>query len=245
MTSYRDKVVGFVDSIESDKRLLSTLSELTEVLRDGGVAVSYLNPFTIHELSGEFDVATQLSFVGEGNSIVAIFARRYSRRFESLNFDFSGIAHSVLAAKRSERDLCVFIGGSPSEVEQFSCVIENKYSSPEWLYYDGYRKHGEYINAIQSIGRAPGLIIVSTGVLRQEALALEILNSFPKSAVICSGGFIGQVGSSGKTDYYPSWIVMLRLRFLYRAITSFEIARRLLLVYPRVYSSFLFSGRYG
>ena len=223
-----------LDEIRRRGRIICSYEELTYLVKsNSNCAVFYINPYVMGKLELErYALDDRIYFVIEGNSAVYLSKIMFGTKFESLNFDDSGIADKVLGKVNLENTSIRFIGGTQNDIEHYRQKIIQKYKNFKGAQFlNGYDWDEQRIKKLRDL---VDLTIISMGVGKQELLSLQLLDTQKTQNVIVAGGYISQFAAS-EGSIYPSIIVKLKLRFLYRAFKNREILKRLLFIYPRVY----------
>lgn len=216
--------------LEEKGRLITTwLALKRHLVTEKNTVVMYINPHTLYTgIVPRYFANPEVFFVYEGNSAVLLskFLHR-SGDIESLNIDDSGIAFDLMHFLLLKNEKVLFCGGTESEATCF----ENRLRQMEIPIscVDGY-------DETSFIERASGFTVffLSVGSPRQENKSVSLVKEDYAKHVFCCGGFVAQFSASSG-GIYPRWIVTLGLRFLYRMITDWKIAARIVTEYPTVY----------
>ncbi len=138
------------------------------------------------------------------------------KQFCRLSFDFTSIADQFFKYSQDHRKSIYILGGTRSELENFTNIIKKKYPKLEII----GRHHGFYIESqwpsvlMEISALNPDTVICGLGCPKQEKAAKEITSKLKKTSAITCGGFIHQTQFS--VNYYPKWINQFGLRMPYR-----------------------------
>ena len=223
------QVFDYISVLHQNGMILFSYQELLRVLANGPCLIFYLNPHTIYcETVLNMKCGIDIYFVYEGNSAV-FFAKKFHKTdsITSLNIDDSGIVFDLLSDLLVRRKRILFIGGSECDAPKFS--LKMKDLGFEIACIDGYRSES-YEREI--IGY--DYVFLSMGSPLQEKTALSLSGKHNATSFLTCGGFVSQFATA-KSNVYPKWIVKLRLRFLFRMVTSLVVAKRVIFEYSVVY----------
>ena len=124
--------------------------------------------------------------------------------------DFSSIL-DIFILKASK---VVYIGGTVNENKDFIDKMHTRYTCISHYGLNGYGKWDEYDKFIKA--RKPDLVILSLGFPLQEKLAEYLRANSLETTIVCCGALISQESKESSLDYYPSCVVELNIRWLYR-----------------------------
>lgn len=185
---------------------------------------------SLNILMGEIDF--KLSYVNLNNYSDLVKSSKYQSFFftvdssrlarfltcDALMPDLSGYMEMLI--NNSVRIL--FIGGSKEEAALFEIAIKRKFPKTMIKVCDGFQSFNAYETAQAEF--APDTVVCSMGFSLQEDLILHLSESYSSPCrYLASGAFIAQTARNAMG--YPSLIIRLNLRWLYR-LTQERTARK-------------------
>lgn len=177
----------------------------------------------------------------DGALLASQATRAVSAEVPRVSFDLSSVACEWLAQAGRRGYKVILIGGSSEEAFSFlKWVKENvrALNSTNFSVRDGFSGLTSEKLAEELIDGSSYFIVLGLGTPTQERFALDLVNKIEKrnitAVVTTCGGFITQTAMSGG-NFYPKWIDLLGLRWLWRCYKQPYVLSRLLRVYPRSY----------
>tara|TARA_B100002003_G_scaffold210813_1_gene206863 strand:+ start:8686 stop:9306 length:621 start_codon:yes stop_codon:yes gene_type:complete len=190
----------------------------------------------------------EIVFMVDGIALCFVLSLLTRKKIQRHSFDFSSIANTVFEAADRESASVFFVGGTDCEVETFAKFVAEKYKNITLSgYSNGFVTQAELREVAKRISHnRVDLVIVSMGAGAQEDF-LRLLREYSYNGrAFTSGGFIRQVSTAGRFEYYPKFIKKLGLRAFYRMFREPHTISRYLFEYPKNLVKVLFfyiSGR--
>jgi len=130
--------------------------------------------------------------------------------------DMTSLADPLFTFCESNNKTIYFLGSTENEITQFVATLKQKYDLRVIGYRNGYikseKEKDEIISTIISL--KPDILLVGMGSPLQEIILTDISNGGWSGIGFTCGGFFHQ--TIHETKYYPQWIDVLNLRFMYR-----------------------------
>ena len=201
-------------------------------------AVTFLNPYSFLEIYNsnlnlnKFD---KLCIDGVALKIFLNLVYRGSK-IERLSFDFTSVANLVFENAAAEAQRGFILGSDQSSNGKFLSKITDMFPGIILDGRSGYFDSDEDLSKILNMLAESNydFIVIGMGAVKQEQVAIALIDSgFPGRIYTC-GGFIHQT-ALGDGQYYPGWIDKLNLRFAYRMYKEPSTIRRYLIDYPKAF----------
>lgn len=180
---------------------------------------------------------SKLQYFVDGNLMAILLFLRHGRKFEKVNFDFSGIASKVLAriAESDSRNI-LFCGGSQSDIDTFIEYIKDEYPL---LKSRAKGINGYYVEeVIVEEACKYEIVVLGLGSPKQEIVGEKILAQGKVDLLLTCGAFITQTANSKGKKYYPRWAEVFSLRWLYRMLNERGHYKRLIFALFYSYRSY-------
>jgi N-acetylglucosaminyldiphosphoundecaprenol N-acetyl-beta-D-mannosaminyltransferase len=191
-----------------------------ELFIEGGNCI-YVYPFQYLQIRRNLDFYGQADYVLlDGMILTGVFNLFGISQKKRMSIDFSGIGNELFSFIEKGNRTVYFIGANPDEVEKFQKNISLKFPR---LNVVGV--HHGYLNRIPDFGERlkeeiveinPEFIFAGMGSPLQEKFLFDLKEKGWKGTGYTCGGFIFQ--TSLNIEYYPKWVNLLRVRWLYRGI---------------------------
>lgn len=193
---------------------------------NGGV-FGFLNPFS--------------SLVAPYENILygidSFYLAKFFLNVKNISFDNSSFAPILLNFCLTNNKSILFIGASEIENKNFIFHIKSKYKNLNCTGLNGYLDFNFYDIFLNN--NKFDIIVLGLGSPLQENMALKLFNKHKNIKFITCGGYIRQ--ASNGLNYFPNYINLLRIRFLYRFFKEPHVFKRTLINY----SIFIFKYTYG
>lgn len=218
-------------SILVRKILFTEQIALTDILSKKGTIYTFLNPVSYlsaleHKtLFERFD-----GIFADGSILVAAIRLIYGKRVTRRSFDMTSLAPELLSYAETHNKFLYIVASRQEQVEKAVGIFKKRYPK---LNVAGYRNgyfasEKEQELEIQHIVKMrPDYLIVGMGALMQEQFLLKVKNAGFDGIGFTCGGFIHQTAKD-KIDYYPGWVDLMNLRFLYRMYKEKHTRKRYL-----------------
>ena len=218
-------------SILVRKILFTEQIALTDILSKKGTIYTFLNPVSYlsaleHKtLFERFD-----GIFADGSILVAAIRLIYGKRVTRRSFDMTSLAPELLSYAETHNKFLYIVASRQEQVEKAVGIFKKRYPK---LNVAGYRNgyfasEKEQELEIQHIVKMrPDYLIVGMGALMQERFLLKVKNAGFDGIGFTCGGFIHQTAKD-KIDYYPGWVDLMNLRFLYRMYKEKHTRKRYL-----------------
>lgn len=204
---------------------------LSDILSTRGKIYTFLNPVSYlsaleHKpLFGGFD-----GIFADGSILVAAIRLIYGKRVTRRSCDMTSLAPELLSYAETHNKFLYIVASRQEQVEKAVGIFKKRYPK---LNVAGYR-NGYFVSEkeqeleIQHIVKMrPDYLIVGMGALMQEQFLLKAKNAGFDGIGFTCGGFIHQTAKD-KIDYYPGWVDLMNLRFLYRMYKEKHTRKRYL-----------------
>lgn len=218
-------------SILVRKILFTEQIALTDILSKKGTIYTFLNPVSYlsaleHKtLFERFD-----GIFADGSILVAAIRLIYGKRVTRRSFDMTSLAPELLSYAETHNKFLYIVASRQEQVEKAVGIFKKRYPK---LNVAGYRNgyfasEKEQELEIQHIVKMRlDYLIVGMGALMQEQFLLKVKNAGFDGIGFTCGGFIHQTAKD-KIDYYPGWVDLMNLRFLYRMYKEKHTRKRYL-----------------
>lgn len=208
----------------------------------GVVSCTFLNHYSLHVGTKSGIVFSMFDYIfADGALLAAQISRAVATEIPRVSFDLSSVAKEWLGQAGRRGYKVIFVGGRSQDAFAFSEWI--KANVPELMSSPVSVRNGfSGINAEELARELEDgeryFIVFGLGTPRQENCVLDLVSlvrsrEITVIATTC-GGFITQTAISGG-DFYPRWIDMFGLRWLWRCYKQPYVVSRLLQVYPQSY----------
>lgn len=170
---------------------------------------------------------------------MAVAARRLNGlSVQRAAFDFSSIADSVFQWLEKACMPVVLVGGGPQVADSAAQKLVSLYPALRIAgCFSGFATGPEDAHS-RLLGIPGSAVVCGMGAPLQERFLLELKNQGWQGIGFTCGGFFDQLNS--KRSYYPRWIDVLNLRFLYRLYREpRRLARRYLVEYQAFMKRFV------
>jgi len=191
-----------------------------ELFIEGGNCI-YVYPYQYLQIRRNLDFYENADFILlDGMLLTRIFNLFGISKSKRMSIDFSGIGNELFSFIEKGNRSVYFIGANPDEVENFQKNLLLKFPKLNIVgTHHGFLKRisdfGEQLkNEIVDIN--PEFVFAGMGSPLQEQFLFDIKNKGWKGTGYTCGGFIYQ--TSLKLEYYPKWVNLLKVRWLYRGI---------------------------
>lgn len=197
----------------------------------------YLNPSTLYRINARGLRIPPDARVFVDSGLLASISRLTRRGCRRGCFDFSleiGHATKVFSAAVKDGRRVLAVGGTQEEASAFRDIVTRRFSFQEG---EGLRVapgfHSDLFNYIVAeIDEVhPDILVLGLGAPLQEYIAIQLSNRYPSVCIYTCGGFITQTALGGG-DFYPRFIQVLGLRWLYRFFVQKGIFSRTMKEYP-------------
>jgi len=201
-------------------------------------AVTFLNPYSflkIHNSTLDLNKFDKVCIDGIALKIFLDLVFR-GPKIERLSFDFTSVANLVFNRAAAETQRGFILGSDQASNDKFLTKIAGMFPG---ISLDG--RSGYFENAEESYKCLDTLaasnydfIIIGMGAVKQEDVAITLIDAGFQGRIYTCGGFIHQT-AMGDGQYYPTWINKLNLRFAYRMFKEPSTIQRYLIDYPKAF----------
>jgi N-acetylglucosaminyldiphosphoundecaprenol N-acetyl-beta-D-mannosaminyltransferase len=210
---------------------LKIVRRYSPTLLDASQAYSFINFASIGSLIKQ--TPGSITYFCDGMLMSAFMSRVTGRTVGRVSFDFTSIAHPVLASAEQQGKRVYFVGARQDELALFISKIMARYPR---LIIAGY--HNGYFDAAQAEGiqaeicrSQANILIVGLGAGLQEQFVQDAQRSGFRGVAFTCGGFIRQEAMATR-QYYPAVINRLHLRAFYRMYREPHTIKRYFIDYP-------------
>lgn len=198
--------------IESENFTLET------IFQKRGIC-TYLNPVSYLESVKNGSIFTDFDYVFADGGLLAFMIKLvYRKKIIRRSFDMTSMAKTVFEYASKNGKNIYFVGTTQDIIEYSVAMIKNDNPSLNVCgfrngYFSSPEERGETLAEIVSV--SPDILVVGMGILNQEKFLLDAKKAGFEGVGFTCGGFLHQYAMCG-SQYYPSWIDKLNLRFFYR-----------------------------
>ena len=175
--------------------------------------VSYLDALKHKELFASFD-----GIFADGGLLVKAIHGIYGVSVKRRSFDMTSLAPIVFSYAAKTGKSVAIVATKQEMVEKAVVNLEKSFKGLNISYY----RNGYFASETEMDGEAkkivslhPDVLIVGMGIIKQEQFLLKVRDAGYQGIGFTCGGFIHQTAQD-KVDYYPEWVDMHGLRFVYR-----------------------------
>ena len=200
--------------------------------------VTFLNPYSllkVFESSVDLTSFDKICIDGVALKIFLEFAYQ-DTTIERLSFDFTSVANLVFEKAATKNETGFILGSDQESNEGFLKEIAAMFPGIKLDGRSGYFNNDNEMSLLLDSLAASELdfIVIGMGAVKQEEVAIALMNLGFAGRIYTCGGFIHQTASNGG-KYYPAWIDKCNLRFAYRMYKEPSTVRRYLIDYPRAF----------
>ena len=201
--------------------------------------VTFLNPYSFLKIwESDIDLNRFDKICIDGIALQKFLELVFFRgpSIERLSFDFTSIAHTVFENAALEDQSGFVLGSDENSNIKFSKKIAEMFPGIDINgrsgYFDNQKELATYVEYLANSDY--DFIVIGMGAVKQEEVAIALMDSGFKGRIYTCGGFIHQTAASDG-EYYPSWVDKYNLRFAYRMIKEPTTVRRYLIDYPKAF----------
>lgn len=230
-------MLRILEKVKSTPDIYSTLADLIKQESNSkkqATTISFVNPFSYMLLRRNQVALDGIDHLhSDAISSSKIFSLILGKTIPRLSFDLGSFArHFFIEAEKHQLPIFL-LGAKAAELDEAVMTFREHYPKLNIVgHRDGYFSDDDEVMK-QIIASGAQYVICGMGTPRQDEFAGK-LKSYDKGQIkqiYTCGGFLHQ--SAERIDYYPKLINKLHLRWLFRALTTSYVAKRLLLVYPQ------------
>ncbi len=200
--------------------------------------VTFLNPYSFLQINNSNIDLNKFDKVCIDGIALKIFLDLVYRdsKIERLSFDFTSVAHLVFNNAAAQAQRGFILGSDPTSNQTFLEKVTDMFPGISLSGRSGY--FGDTGESLACIGELAAsnydFIVIGMGAVKQEEVAIALMESGFQGRIYTCGGFIHQT-ALGDGEYYPAWIDKLNLRFAYRMYKEPSTIRRYLIDYPKAF----------
>jgi len=230
-------MLGILEKVKSTPDIYSALADSIEQENNGegqATTISFVNPFSYMLLRHNKVALDGIDHLhSDAISSSKIFSFILGKSIPRLSFDLGSFArHFFIEAEKFQLPIFL-LGAKEEELNEAVMTFKEHYPKLNIVgYRDGYFSDDDEVMQ-QIIESGAQYVICGMGTPRQDEFSgkLKSYDQGQLKQIYTCGGFLHQ--SADRIDYYPKLINKLNLRWLFRALTTSYVAKRLLLVYPK------------
>ena len=201
--------------------------------------ITFLNPYSLLKIwESDIDLNRFDKICIDGIALQKFLELVFFRgpAIERLSFDFTSIAHTVFENAASKSESGFVLGSDENSNNQFSKKIAEMFPGFDIDGRSGYFDDQDQLTSCaESLANSDyDFIVIGMGAVKQEEVAIALMDSGFKGRIYTCGGFIHQTAASDG-EYYPSWVDKYNLRFAYRMVKEPTTVRRYLIDYPKAF----------
>jgi len=200
--------------------------------------VTFLNPYSfllLHNSGVDLNRFDKICI--DGIALKIFLDRAYGNtNIERLSFDFTSVAHTVFEQAATHKQHGFILGSDQDSNDAFLVKINDMFPGISLEGRSGYFDGDEDLaNNVSSLAKSDyDFIVIGMGAVKQEKIAIALMDAGYKGRLYTCGGFIHQTALGGGEDY-PAWGDKLNLRFAYRMYKEPSTIRRYLIDYPKAF----------
>lgn len=197
---------------------------------------TFINPYSYKVLCDcnlERIVGDRFEVGLDGVSLVAVHNLIGLNTVQRQSFDDTSLAPSVFHWAEEHKLDVGLIGGEPSVITGAAIFFKKKYPNLKISYVrDGFYEPEDEFDVIQKASNCD-LVVCSMGTPRQENFLLALRGIGWHGTGFTCGGYFEQLVEAGGGDYYPKYVDVFHLRWIYRLVKEPKrLWRRYFLDYP-------------
>lgn len=203
-------------------------------------AVTFLNPYSFLRIwESNVDLSRFDKICIDGIALKTFLELVFFRsgKIERLSFDFTSVAHVVFEQAAAGQEHGFVLGSDEVSNSKFCNKISSMFPGialgGRSGYFDSKEAISDYLETLAN--GEYDFIVIGMGAVKQEEVAIALMDAGYKGRVYTCGGFIHQTAMSDG-EYYPWWVDKFNLRFAYRMIKEPSTVRRYLIDYPRAFA---------
>jgi len=207
------------------------------VNNDGRIVSIYFSEKNYDYLKNNSDILFFVNSIRVGGEFLSrIFGYAIGRKIKRQSFDEGSLAPIVFSDCIRKKRRIFFVGGEEDEIELFVHKVLNKYNGLNVCgYINGYADEKVIIDKVQS--NKPDVLVLSVGNVKQEILAAK-MSQIVDSDIYTSGAYVSQEAMRLEGSYYPGWVNLYNLRWLYRIFNEKGHFIKLFKSYIKFFKSF-------
>lgn len=196
---------------------------------------TFLNPYSYIMARSDLHLFSRFDRIFfDGVAILKLFSFFGIAKSRRMSFDMTSLAPGVLSCCAREGRSVYFIGSTSEEIAQAVKVFQSAFPGLKVAgYRHGYFQDEEELQAAQSAIRDldPDVVIAGLGTPLQERFLVGLRGEGWLGTGFTCGGFFHQTAKKG-TQYYPTWVNKLHLRWVFRIYDEPKLVKRYFLQYP-------------
>ena len=201
--------------------------------------VTFLNPYSILKIwESDIDLNKFDKICIDGIALQKFLELVFykGQKIERLSFDFTSIAHKVFEEAASAHQKGFVLGSDVESNRHFLTKIESMFPGISLEGRSGYfQDQAEMSDYLSSLATSNyEFVVIGMGAVKQEEVAIALMESGFKGRIYTCGGFIHQTAASDG-EYYPAWVDKCNVRFAYRMLKEPSTIRRYLIDYPKAF----------
>lgn len=212
---------------------MSFLNSLKEAVDREEDITTFVNPFSYCVLRQEPEVIGSFTVKFDGMVLSALYSFLISP-VDRCSFDMTSMAPVVFERAVQEKKTVYFIGARSEEVTGAVRNILARFPDLQVIgCRDGYFANADELEEVcATLGKInPDIVICGMGTPLQEKFLLKLKTHLWRGVGFTCGGFLHQ-SAGDDLEYYPRWVNVLNLRWLYRMYREPKVVRRVVLIYP-------------
>lgn len=208
------------------ERLETTLPDVNAwfaAARSRCVSVTFCNPLSLRVArNGEFlrDLATFDHVYADGILLARCAARWRGVSVPRVSFDGNSVAPAVFAAAAAQSVSVALVGGREGVAAKAGVTLAREFAVIAALAHHGYlsspAQTAAAIDALRASGA--GLAVIGMGGGAQERFIVALRDSGWHGVAVSCGGYLDQLASGDRVQYYPGWVNALHLRAPWRVL---------------------------
>jgi exopolysaccharide biosynthesis WecB/TagA/CpsF family protein len=201
-----------------------------------GSNVTFVNPFSYLEIAkpGESHNIHTFKIFADGIGVVILYNLFLREKIKRYAFDNTSVAPLVLDFAQEHKLRVFLVGGKPGIAKIAGDLLLKMHPDLNLVgiksgYFNATNPKLEILKEAQNAD----IVIVGMGAPLQEKFLTELRETGWKGTGFTCGGFLDQTATKGIV-YFPKWIDVLHLRWLYRLLDEpSRLGKRYLLIYPK------------
>lgn len=217
------------------KIIKSNISERS----DGKQLFTFLNPFSYLLARNNKEYFREFNIMIDGMLLVKLLKFIGIKTIRQ-SFDMTSLAPVIFNNAINNNEKIFIVGTFPGVIDKTVNNIRINFPNIQICgYQHGYIPIGsrdEVLNCI--VNKKPDIVICGMGAGVQEKFLLDLKKKGWNGKGYTCGGFLHQ--SSETLNYYPYWINLYNLRWLYRFYKEPHVRKRILVNYPIFFLVFFY-----
>ena len=222
-----------------DKIIETESHSIEQILCSGPAVYTFLNPVSYIYAWKDKTLLEQFDGIfADGAILVRAIKVFYSEHITRRSCDMTSLIPVIFNYAARNNKSIYLVGSKQEEIVSALAVLKTTYPEASIAgFHNGYfedEAHKEAVITDIVHSAKPDFLIVGMGIGKQEEFLTKAKSAGFGGVGFTCGGFIHQT-AKGNENYYPKWVDVLNLRFLYRFLHEPHTRKRYIiasLVFP-------------